>query len=130
MIKHVHKVFADTKFVCSSAELVHKMCTMQICRFIQRSVTAGRQVYLLTANRALQRTSCVAEMPKWLPIQPVVCTHSPLLTLLQHLYTVPLLTKMRYKYKASEVFQYRIRNISLMMAEQGMIHVGNNIVNQ
>lgn len=41
------------KFVCRSAELIHKMRTLQFNRFLQRFISGGCQAYMLLANLVL-----------------------------------------------------------------------------
>jgi hypothetical protein len=45
-----------TKFVCSSAELVHKMQMLYFHRFLQWFMAGGCQVHALVAKKVLQRT--------------------------------------------------------------------------
>jgi hypothetical protein len=51
------KIFVDIiNFVCSSAELAHKLQRLQFYRFLQWFLSGGLQVYILLANMVLKWT--------------------------------------------------------------------------
>jgi hypothetical protein len=51
LLKFVHEISADIiKFVCSSAELVHKMLMLYLCRLWQCSYQGAVKDYVLLAN--------------------------------------------------------------------------------
>ena len=56
-LKFVHKIFVDIiSFICSSAELVHKMQRLQFYRFLQWFISGELQVSVLLANMVLKWT--------------------------------------------------------------------------
>jgi hypothetical protein len=57
----MHKSSVDImNFICSSAELVHKMQRLQFCRILQWFISGGLQVYVLLANTVLKWTGWVS----------------------------------------------------------------------
>ena len=54
-------MFVDiVKFICSSAELVHKMWRLQFHRFLQWFISGECQIYVLVANIVQQKTGWVS----------------------------------------------------------------------